>query len=928
MKISNASKKVLASALSAAMVVAFAPTVAFGAADSATADGTKTVAVTFNANGGTVTAGCAGFTTELLKDADGKYFVKVSGTNTATDASYGASTGWFVDADGDGLYNSKTEKKVTEVSGNNYVEVAADTTAVELKAIYAMPTVSFADNAFVAGGVNYAPTGGVVSDNDAASLTVKTGTEGKAGHTYVLTVKNPNGDAVGSKTFGANTAAGEAAVADLVNDQTVTFTSNPLTGDTMAAWKDKLVSGEYTVSLTDNGKEISIAKVSLAKITVKVGDSTNSKLFQLKDGKNSTVKLEDINAKTTGYVAYLDADGYSMGDGSAAITVTGDATFTATKVAQAVSTVAYTATAGDHGTIGFTLAAGAAKYAVSISDKDGVIYTGTYKTSGSHTVSFDGTIGAAHTNAVEKAGSYVVTVVATDSDDNETTSKAKMDLTEVKYAVGEGVKFNDNSDAASGDKTNWTKAAFQTAYTSDVAPTPTAIDTVTSAKDGYTPATAWQLNGKAYDAKENKLKVGESNTLTAVATAKTLAAAPGYTVEKSTAGTTTQYVLTVTPAANTQVKVEEGANTLATIATAKAFIIDGTNDITLTASSTALGVGNKVVTLKTANGLVKIWNTATASGSSKLELLEGNTGAKWSAAAGVKAAIESGKAAYEALAAKYYVSAEEITAVDLAANKALYEAILAEANAQIASYKDGANVVAGTKVWNMTAANYKDAVEKLAGEEKKLAKELKDATEAAQAIAYNKYALGTASLITTANTLLSKVTENKAIKAADVTAAQKVTEQLKAAKTAEEAKAAIEAYGQLSNEAKALVATADVAAAQQIVNDAETAQKLKDSQDLAAARDLNGKKVTAKAKVGKKAQGKSFTYKLAASESGETAVYKKVSGSKHVKISKSGKVTFSKVKVQKKAKTYSAKVSVTYGTQTVTKTVKLVVKKK
>ena len=31
MKISNASKKVLASALSAAMVVAFAPTVAFGA---------------------------------------------------------------------------------------------------------------------------------------------------------------------------------------------------------------------------------------------------------------------------------------------------------------------------------------------------------------------------------------------------------------------------------------------------------------------------------------------------------------------------------------------------------------------------------------------------------------------------------------------------------------------------------------------------------------------------------------------------------------------------------------------------------------------------------------------------------------------------------------------------------------------------------
>ena len=928
MKISNASKKVLASALSAAMVVAFAPTVAFGAADSATADGTKTVAVTFNANGGTVTAGCAGFTTELLKDADGKYFVKVSGTNTATDASYGASTGWFVDADGDGLYNSRTEKKVAIVGSDNYVEVAADTTAVELKAIYTMPTVGFENSAFT-GAATY--TNGSISDNKAASFTVKTSTKGKAGHTYVLTVKNPNGDTVGTKTFGANTAAGEAAVSELANDQTVFFTANPVTGDTMATWMDKLVSGEYTASLTDNGKEISTAKVSLAKVTAKVGDNSASQFVQLVDGKK-TVKLAKLE---TPYVAYLDADGYNAGtlvnagqpEEGTEVEVTGDATFTATKVAQAVSAVEYTATAGDHGTIGFTLAAGATKYAVSISDKDGVIYTGTYKTSNAKTVFFDGTIGEAHTNAVEKAGSYVVTVVATDSDDNETTSKAKMDLTEVKYAVGEGVKFNDNSDAASGDKTNWTKAAFQTAYTSDAAPAPTAIDTVAAAKDGYTLAAAWQLNGKAYDAKENKLKVGESNTLTAVATAKTLAAAPGYTVEKSTAGTTTQYVLTVTPAANTSVAVSDGTD-LGTITTAKAFIIDGTKDITLTASSTVPGVGNKVITLKTANGLVKAWNTATASGSSKLELLEGNTGAKWSAAAGVKAAIESGKAAYEALAAKYYVSSEEITAVDLAAKKALYEAILAEANAQIASYKDGANVVAGTKVWNMTAANYKDAIEKLAGEEKKLAKELKDATEAAQATAYKKYALGTASLITTANTLLVKATENKAVKAADVKAATEATAALKAAKTADEAKAALEAYSKLSDDAKKLVATADVAAAQKIVSDAEMAQKLKDSQDLAAARDLNGKKVTAKAKVGKKATGKSFTYKLAASESGATATYKKVSGSKYIKVSKSGKVSFKAVKVQKKAKTYSAKVSVTYGTQTVTKTVKLVVKKK
>ena len=49
MKISNASKKVLASALSAAMVVAFAPTVAFAAVDNGV-----DVKVTFDLNGGEV----------------------------------------------------------------------------------------------------------------------------------------------------------------------------------------------------------------------------------------------------------------------------------------------------------------------------------------------------------------------------------------------------------------------------------------------------------------------------------------------------------------------------------------------------------------------------------------------------------------------------------------------------------------------------------------------------------------------------------------------------------------------------------------------------------------------------------------------------------------------------------------------------------
>ena len=81
----------------------------------------------------------------------------------------------------------------------------------------------------------------------------------------------------------------------LVGDHTVYFTSNPATGDGMAAWKDKLVSGEYVATLTDNGKEISKSKVSLAKVTVKVGDKTESLFTQLVSG-TATVDLDAINS--------------------------------------------------------------------------------------------------------------------------------------------------------------------------------------------------------------------------------------------------------------------------------------------------------------------------------------------------------------------------------------------------------------------------------------------------------------------------------------------------------------------------------------------------------------------------------------------------------------------------------------------------------
>ena len=244
----------------------------------------------------------------------------------------------------------------------------------------------------------------------------------------------------------------------------------------------------------------------------------------------------------------------------------------------------------------------------------------------------------------------------------------------------------------------------------------------------------------------------------------------------------------------------------------------------------------------------------------------------------------------------------------------MFEATVKAAKAELAKYEGEALVIVGDNAYSVKAADLKTAADGVASVESAATKY----TTAAQ------FSAAVKNVVSFANGAIKDKAVKSASSAADIKAAQDVTADLKAAKTGDEAKAAIEAYSKLTDDQKKLVATADVQAAQEIVSKAE----LVDAQDLAAARDLNGKKVTAKAKVGKKATGKAFTYKLAASESGATATYAKVSGSKYIKVSKSGKVSFKAVKVQKKAKTYSAKVSVTYGTQTVTKTVKLVVKKK
>ena len=910
MKISNASKKVLASALSAAMVVAFAPAAAF-ATPAAGSGAAKYVSVTFDSNGNTAVAPAPAYK-QLLQE-DGKYYVEVtSDTQSGTVNGYSFSN-WFIDANSDGVVSEgeAVSKADATASTRYFIEVPADATAVTLKAAYNNPVVNkFAGTEFATGDyVDPAETSTTI-EADVPQITATVANDGVSGHTYVLTVKNPNDVTVATKTFGAG--QGQTAVSELKGSHVVSFSDKALSSDDMATYKRNLLAGEYKVTLTDNGKEVSSQKLSLATITVKVGSKTETGLAQVK----GSVNLTEINGLGSDYKAYVDADDYYVAD-AADVAVKGDATYTAVEQETLFSAApAYDETDRN---LTFTVSAGAtdAKYAVSVDGPSGTVYTAA--NSGAYTVSFDQTSKNARTSASEQAGDYVVTATITEADGTVKTAKTKFTLTEVKVEAGEGTEYT-NADAVHSFFTDDTAEAGLASFVD-------GKKTGTQLKDGFENI-SWQLNGAAA-VSANKAKAGQVNTLTSVATAKGYAAAPEYSVAKvSVTGADDQYILSLTPAAGTTLTVT-GAKTGAAIAKGA----DGKYNVTAENASggkiTIAGVDGKGTAIKTielvpATASVKTdWAKATAGGKSPLEANIGNTTTKWLATDGVKAAVEAGKAAVEAYAGKYFAAATEGDEVEAAAYKALYEAVAAEADAQVKAYENGALVVAGKKVYSMTADQYNKNVASLEKAKKNVAAAVKTAGKdnATLAAAYKAgfATTGDKSAVKAAQdalTLTKNVTEEK-YKAEDVTAAADVTAALKAAKTADEAKAALEAYSKLSDDAKKLVATADVAAAQKIVTDAEMAAELKNAQDDAAVSKVKGKTVKAKAKKATKS-----SLKVVTSKSGAKSTFKKVTKNSKVTVSKSGKIDVKKG--LKAGKKYTVKVKATVGTQT--KTVKVIVK--
>ena len=848
MKISSASKKVLASALSAAMVVAFAPTVAFGVT---TKDTTTAVSITQDFNNGTTSVTSAGM---LKYGDDGKYYVAVPSNPGTT--SEGASGGyafdkWFIDADGDGLLD-EGEKTPT----SNLIEVPAGTTAVTLKAAYSAPHVD---------AVVYSSGEFTVKFNQTAPVA------GDSNHIYKLTVTNSDGLELGSKAI----AYTEITSAGFV--KTVKFGN---TGGFINILPGLQTSGEYTFTLTDTlnttkaVKAVSSKKCELAKITIDNG----APVFV-------TAGNYILPTPAAGTANYVDAYGNYVGKSGDTVTVKGDMTLKTTKTAPTVSGVSYNGAANKQ--LSFTVEndSRAAKYVAKV-EGPGFSKEYTYKNSGS-----------VEETITEAAGTWTVTVTAFDKTDYQlATGKATMVLTEVKY------------DAAGGILTA-TTPSNKDYFTTDTTATVASGLSITAA-DGYVFNNVWSFGNKTYNAGDTvKIKAGEVNTITAVYTEVKQATAPEYSVAKNSVGGVDYYTLSVTPAAGTTIVVSgtgvrknlNGTWDLGTGVTAATTV-----DIT----ASAAGVNDKKITLKQTYASnfksLKDWNAATKGGTSLLSLGIGNDTAKWNAVAGIASAITAGDAAIAEIQGKYYVSGKEIDASDLASAKALYEAVVAEATAQVAAYADGAYVVAGENAYVMTKTQYDAAKKAVADAAHAVDLNLATATSDSQKAGF--YMTGVDDLVKVTNAAL-KTAGKAPVTKADIEAAAAVTTQLKAVKTAAEAEAALKAYAALTATQKALVATADVAAAEAVI----AKQAVKDAQDDAAVSKARNASKTVKAgKNGKTTKKQSITLKKITSKSGAKVTYKKSSGSSKVSV-KSGKAYLAK---GVKKGTYKATVKATCGTQT------------
>lgn len=940
MKISSASKKVLASALSAAMVVAFAPTVAFGAVAG------NTVTVEFDVNGGSIPANApagtqgiqASKTYTVAKKSGVADKVEITLDQTAieqyVDADGYVFSGWWYDADNDGKIKADGSETFAKDGAVEVTNVTAGST-IKLVAQYAVPAVKadVASSVISKSEANNAIKFNVSADRALLDAAYTLEVAGPDGSIYTKAIQGSELRSITDVTLKFSSAASKAAY-----DATVS-TSPVVTA--AAAVK----AGKYTATLKAGDKVVSSSEAEVTEVSFSaVGNSANNGTFKNGDKYVNTQKvLALVGATYTSVFAQANIDSVDVvpGKTDTAQTAVGD---------EAVDNAgaAFKAYAKDGKKIAdysssFTVvgAGSVTEPVVAAGDKLEAVYdyarveglafannTLTLTAAGLDTVNFEY---AATVNGNEMAasgttftfttgtaklpvGEYTATLTATKKSDKSTSTvgTAKVTVVKVNYDLGEGkVKDAGKDDFASYYITADAKIA--------------ALPVVSAGVDYTAPEgkvlDGWMLDGKKADPAKTVAGTGTDFVVTISANwvESNKAAAPTYTYSNGT--------LTFAQANGADYAIKygtasaDGAYNGGAVTVAK----DGTSVI-YAATVVADNVKNPKLDVTGAETVVfgyakKLSGTAYES-KTALELVnefaDSALGVKTAASSATKPQYYSDvlttvkKAGSDAVKATGYASEKDWDKAVLAQEKAVVEAVAANATETLTAMKTAVKSADGKTYTYVSDADF--AVAKANIDAVVSAFDKNNDADASNNVAkVNDVTLSDAANYAQAITKAVNDAHKTTVAAADADAAKAVTDQLKAAKTAAELEAALNAYAALTDAQKNLVASADVAAAQ----NALSAAQLAEAQDEAAIAAVKGKTVKAKAKKATKS-----SLKVVTSKSGAKSTFKKVTKNSKVKVYKSGKIVVKKG--LKAGKKYTVKVKATVGTQT--KTVKVIVK--
>ena len=855
MKISNASKKVLASALSAAMVVAFAPTVAFGAQE-----GMK-LKVNYDFAGGveSAAAGTQGLKTaeELVVDSSNEVTFQTVATgalqlNSGTKAD-GTPDGYefaswnvWADTNKDGKIVKEGTDKDLEISGQGVSDAKIDSSTP----LYA--TATYATAKLSSASVNIDQANGKL-------LFSADKTTEKCIGTAKFVVTSPSGAKTEKGALSSEKLAAEVGTwtVELVD-------GNGIVLDAQKYYVGNVVmTGGAYKNWDGSGKDVTTQTVwYLAS-----AEQSAAKYVNSADNKREHTTATKINED--GSLSKITANGYytAKGEWMSDITIK----------------------AGEKGAVSTAVTADYNDGAAEIKGLNFDKATGQIKAVISGNVSAWANAAALKDVAENTTDGYYFVV-----------KNAKGEV------VAETAKTGDKGTVISGAKTMTISASEAGVYTATLYKltaksstvgdtTPGTMEAVSTATveiaDDYAAAPTW-----SYTAKYKADGTVDGGTLVL-----TNNAGDAYDVMYGTTSAASKY-----DAAKGGIAVAAGGATnyvfKAAIKDTKATEKKASKEVTLVGYSQALS------------------DFKTAAGSFNLKTVNGKVGAYYVDNADVKAAVKAAEKTFtdKGFAEKTAQAADATKAwapVTVAAEQSVVDAVAGVAKAELAKYAAGVASADGKKVTVLSAADYDAAVKAVEAVSAAYAAN-HDGDKGNNVAKVNDVALSTA-IATYVDAveadLKAGVKKAESFKAEDVAAAKAVTEQLKAAKTGDEAKAAIEAYGKLSNEAKKLIAAADIAAVQDVITKAELAE----AQDEAAIAAVKGKTVKAKAKKATKS-----SLKVVTSKSGAKSTFKKTSGNSKVKVYKSGKIVVKKG--LKAGKKYTVKVKATVGAST--KTVKVIVK--